>query len=253
MLLVSGFFLTAGLWFIFSSGYWDIKTVEIGELKTLERGEVLRELDQSLNDRGWRPWHVHNLLMMDEKKISNQLRDRLFIEQIAVEKVYPNILRLKIVERQRSVVLVSDNQFFIVDTTGVITSIAEDDVVSSTRARLNLRAITDNAHLPIIVMKTADPVAPGFEIAKSDQVKRWLEASHKIVLEGLQFCFMDIDSPESNLARFKAPKNYNIYIDLSRSLEVQIAAYKDFIKSKSNEDSIKEYIDVRIPGRVFVK
>lgn len=251
--LIASFAVIGWLWFLFASGFWDISSVDAGELASLDRGEVMREVDRILDEAPRRPWHKKNLLMLDAEQFAKTLRERLFADGVAVDKSYPDVLRLKIKERQRSVVLVSNEQYVNVDASGIVTGDAEGDVLRSSQDRVAAKAFADEIHLPVIVMKMADPLSAGFQIAKPEQVRRWLDVSRSLVLGGVKVRFMKIEAPESSLARFVSERGYDIYVDLTEPIERQIATYQGFMKTKPDENAIKEYLDVRVSGKVYLK
>lgn len=251
--LVACFAVVGWLWFLFASGFWNIETIETGELTSLNRGEVLIEVERILGERGWRPWSKMNSIMLDELKLATALKERIFVDEVAVDKSYPNILRLKIKERQRSVVLVTGEQYVNVDANGVVTGFVEAENYKAAYERIAARAFADEISLPVIVMPTADPLAPGFQAAKPEQVRRWLDTFKMMVGTGIKVRFMKIEAPESSLARFVSERGYDLYLDLSVPLETQINTYLGFMRSKPDESQIKEYLDVRVPGKVFVR
>ncbi|MCI0479142.1 hypothetical protein L0Y59_01215 [Candidatus Uhrbacteria bacterium] len=253
IMLIAAFAAVGWLWFIFASGYWDIHDIDIEGLQSLERGEVAEETYRILESRGWRPWSARNLIMLDTDEMARTLQERLFVESLTVDKSYPNILRLKIRERQRSVVLVSNGQYVNVDTTGIVTGDVEGDALHASQDRVVARAFADDIHLPVVVMDTADPLAPGFKVAEPEEVKRWIDVSRALVLGGLKIRFMKIQTPGAPLGRFVSERGYDIYVDLTRPIDIQIATYQAFMRTKPDETTIKEHLDIRIPGQVIVK
>ncbi|MBU0540379.1 hypothetical protein KKF59_00970 [Patescibacteria group bacterium] len=253
IILVVTFIIVGGWWFLMLSGFWDIHEVEINGLQLLSRGEVLSEVDNLFDQSHWRPWHKKNLIMLDTKKFQSDLKKRLFVQDLAVDKFYPNILRLIIKERQRSIILVSNNQYISVDTSGVVTGTPDELILSVAKSLIAAREFADELKPPVIVMPTADPLTAGFQIAQPEQIRRWLDVTHALVVAGVKVRFMKIESPESSLARFVSEKGYDIYFDLSRPIDAQIASYDAFMKTKPDESKITEHLDVRIPGRVFIK
>lgn len=253
ILLVASFAVVGWLWFVFASGFWDVSNLDISGLRTLERGDVAREVDRALDERDWRPWHKKNLIFIDTATIAAILKERLFAEDVTVDKVYPDVLRLIIKERQRSVVLVSGEQYVNVDATGVVTGDADGDVLQSSRERVAARAFADEIHLPVVVMPTADPLSVGFSVAAPETVRKWIEVSRAMVLGGVKVRFMKIETPESALARFVSEQGYDIYLDLTQPLEPQIQTYAAYMRSKPDLTQIKEHIDVRVPGKIYVK
>ena len=251
--LVVSFAIVGWFWFFFGSGYWDIATVDIQGLQTLDRGEVATETLRIIDDRPWRPWNARNLFMLDTKNLESALKERLFVEDVSVDKSYPNVLRLMLKERQRSVVLVSNGQYVNVDTSGIVTGDTEGDALRASQDRVAARAFADDVHLPVVVMNTADPLAEGFHVAAPEQVQRWIEVSRALVLGGLRIRFMKVETPESSLGRFVSDKGYDIYVDLSKPIDQQVETYQAYMRSKPDESQIKEHLDIRIPGQVIIK
>ena len=253
IVIIAAFAVTGWFWFLFRSGFLDIQTIDTGQLQSLDRGEVVAETERALSEGAWRPWNDKNLLMLNTDALATTLKDRLFAESVTVEKSYPNILRLKIGERQRSVVVASNDQYVLVDGSGIVTAMAEGDTLRASQDRVAAKAFADQIHLPVVVMNTADPLAPGFQVAKPEEVRRWLDATRYLVLGGLQYRFMKVESPQAALARFVSKKGYDIYFDLTQPLEPQLLTYTAYMKTKPDESKIVEYMDVRVPGKIFVK
>lgn len=251
--LVISFTLIGWFWFFFGSGFWNISELDIQGIKALDRGEVSAETYKIIDERARRPWNKRNLLMLDTERLAAMLKERLFVEDIAVDKLYPDILRLNIKERQRSVILVSNGQYANVDTTGIVTGDAEGDALRASQDRVAARAFADEIHLPVVVMNTADPLAPGFRVATAEQVQRWIEVSRAMVLGGLKIRFMKVETPEASLGRFVSERGYDIYVDLTRPVDAQIATYQVYMRTKPDESQIKEHLDIRIPGQVIIK
>lgn len=252
--IFASFAVVGWLWFLFRSGFLDVASVEAGELAMLDRGEVSKEVDRFLNEQTWRPWHKTNLLMLDHEALSKALRERLFVDSVAVEKSYPNILRLKIIERQRSVVIVSDDRYYTVDASGIVTGPADGELLQSSRDIVAAKSFADDAHVPVIVMNAASSsLQTGFQLASTDQVRRWLDIFRAMVNARMNVRFMKIEAPESSTARFVSQRGYDIYVDLSKSIQSQITTYQQFMKTKPDENLVKEYLDIRIMGKVFVK
>ncbi|MBU1348807.1 hypothetical protein KJ781_01930 [Patescibacteria group bacterium] len=251
--LVMAFAVIGWAWFFFSSGFWNIAEVDIEGLRSLERGEVLEETYRIIDTRGWRPWSTRNLLMMDTMKLGIALKERLFIEDVVVDKSYPDVLRLLIKERQRSVVLVSNDQYVNIDASGIVTDNVEGDSLRASQDRVAARAFADEIHSLVIVMQTADPLAPGFKVAEAEDVRRWMDVARALVLGGLKIRFMKIQTPQASLGRFVSERGYDIYVDLKMPVEPQIATYQAYMRSQPDESQIKEHMDIRISGQVIIK
>lgn len=240
-------------WFFFVSGFWTVTTVETGPLQQLERGEVASTTFAALDEGEWKPWDRRNILLIDAGELARQLKERLFAEDVAVEKSYPHILRLKITERQRSVVLASTSQLLNVDTNGIVTGEATGETANQARLRLNRKALADLTHQPVVALDLPELAADGYQVADSATVKGWIEAYRALIASGMKFRYMSLTSPTSTAAYVTSDAGWQVIYDLGEPLGPQIETYQKFIRAKSKDLKIYEYVDVRIPGKIFVK
>ncbi len=103
-----------------------------------------------------------------------------FVDSVTVDKVYPNILRLKIKERQRSVILVTKNKIYIVDDYGVITDYADPQTASTTKNFLSSSVPVDSLKEIFVVAPTSTVYEKGFEYTDSKRVRSWLGFGGKV-------------------------------------------------------------------------
>ncbi|MDQ7814720.1 MAG: hypothetical protein RDU25_02885 [Patescibacteria group bacterium] len=245
--------ITGGAWFVLNSGYYRLANVEINDLTTLGKGEVVSTTYQILDRGGWRPWGNDNLVFIDTEKLSSSLKDELFAESVAVDKVYPNILRLMIEERQRSVVMSSQGQYLQIDTQGMVAGYAEGKAKEDVDARLADKSLADPKTPPLIICDLPELAAAGYQVTDSEFVKKWLEAYKALNDAGLKFRYFRLSSPSSDLLKVVTDGGYEVYYDLKTPLNGQIEVYKKFVASKPKDLKIHEYIDIRIPGKVYLK
>lgn len=253
LLLVVLCLLTGGAWFVMNSGFYQLDSIEMNDLNTLGKGEVVSTTHQLLARGGWRPWGNANLVFIDAEKLSLVLKDELFAENVTVDKVYPNILRLMIEERQRSVVMDSQGQYLMIDTQGMVAGLAEGKIKEDVDSRLSAKTLADPKTPPLIVCDLPELAAAGYQVTDSEYVKTWLEAYKALNEAGIKFRYFRLSTPSSDLLKVVSDEGYQVYYDLKTPLNGQIEVYKKFMASKPKGLKISEYIDIRIPGKVYVK
>ncbi len=253
LLLVVLCLLTGAAWFVMNSGYYQLADIEINDLDTLQKGEVVSTTHQILARGGWRPWGNENLVFMDTEKLSAALKNELFAENVTVDKVYPNILRLMVEERQRSVVMDSQGQYLMIDTQGMVAGLVDDKAKADIDARLSNKSLANPKSVPLVVCDLPELAAAGYQVTDSDYVKTWLEAYKALNDAGIKFRYFRLSSPSSDLLKVVSEDGYEVYYDLKTPLNGQIEVYKKFMASKPVNVKINEYIDIRIPGKVYVK
>lgn len=241
------------VWFVFVSGYWQVTSIEVSGLQSFSREEVASTTYDVLDRGPWKPWDRRNIFFIEAQPLADALRERLFAEEVHVDKVYPNILRLILTERQRSVVLASKDQFLLVDTNGIVTGEAADAVASDTRALLTNHGVADQKTVPVVLCPLNELATTGYQIAKAEDVRAWIEAYKELIRKGMRFRYLKLDNPASQSARLVMEAGYDVLIDMSISLDAQISTYKKFVQAQTKDFIVHEYIDVRVPGKIFLK
>jgi hypothetical protein len=251
--LLGAFCVVASFWFIFFSKYFDVRDYDVGKLTVLSREAVVGEVDAFFAQPKHWPWGNRNIFLLDSEGLQKFLEDRFFVESIAVDKTYPNILRLKIKERQRSVVLITKNEFYVVDDYGVVTDVADSATVSTTRLYLTSTVPVDSPKEIYVIMPTSDYLQKGQEFVGAAQVRGWLDLGAKLRDAGIWFKALEPQYATSTMVQVILKENARVRIDLNDQLDGQVETLRQFILAKPKWEDIKEYIDVRIPGRIYYK
>lgn len=251
--LVVSCFMLCLVWFVFVSGYWTVQHIEMNEPRELKRGEVASTTYEILDTAPWKPWDKRNIFFIDTNALALGLREQLFAEQVTVDKIYPNILRLKIIERQRSVVVASKDQLLLVDANGIVTGEVPAAGTKDIRNILGAKTLANAALQPVIICELPELATAGYQAVQPQTVQTWLEAYKTLITSGVKFSYLRLSEPKSLTLRARSDKGYQIIFDLSGPLEAQIETYKKFVQSQGKNPGITEYVDVRIPGKIFVK
>ncbi len=251
--LVLAFAVAAAVWFVFVSGYFSVKQLEINELHTISREEVASSTYETLEQGRWRPWDKKNLFFIDENNLAEQLKIRLFAERVTVDKSYPNILRLMIEERQRSVVLASKDQLLVIDMEGVVAGEAGENAAKEARDSIGGSLVANLDRTPVIVCELPELATAGYQVTNQEVLKVWIGAYRAFIGSGLKFRYIGLQEPRSKTAKLAMVDGWDAYFDLDKDLQGQIETYKKFIQSKPRGFKADEYIDVRVPGKVYVK
>jgi hypothetical protein len=267
------------IWFFFVSHFWSVQTIEVSGLKELGRGEVESDVYDILDHGSKRPWDQRNLFFINTNSLATKLTEKLFAESVTVEKSYPNVLRLIITERQRRVVYGVNDRLLDIDPHGFITG---DEATSTAGYFFDLassKTLADKNHATFIRQSTfvdlmATSTASSTDIMMSilsdatstsenatattqfvdaDLVKAWLQASKTFLASNLRYRLFEVTNPTSDTLKVVTEQGYRIIFDLRQDIGVQLASYQKFLKSKPKDLNITDYIDVRIPGKIFTK
>lgn len=258
-ILVGSCFLLLILWFLFVSRFWSVRRLEIAGTKDVSRGEVEATVYDVLDQGMRRPWDQRNIFFIDKKQLAEDVKNKLFLESVIVDKVYPDVLRLLVEERQRRVVFGVNGQLLDVDPHGSITG--EEPVSTSGYFHdlLSSKTLADQNHAPFVVQaipadasSTQITTSTG-QFVDADVVKQWLDASKTLLAAGLRYRLFKIEQPTSQTLKIVTEQGYDIVMDLRESISDQEEIYTKFMRSKPKDLAIHEYIDVRVPGKVYLK
>jgi len=242
------------LYTIFISDLFLVRHIEATGLVSMDELDVKREVLAILDERGgWRPWSARHIWFIDVDFVEEELKRRLFASQVAVDKSYTGILRLKIEERSNKLILHSRQQYLWVDLQGMITRELTLGEQKNVQALILGQRQMLPTETPIIHYSVDELLAPGYSVAPSETVKGWITTATELAKGGFLFREIDIETPSSTTARVINDSGYSVLVDMSVPLENQIRAYKAFVESKPKDIKVTEYLDVRVPGRIYVK
>lgn len=251
--LLIGFFVCSFFWFFLYSGYFDIQKVEIEPLSVLRVEAVEGEIEAYFNGPKQWPWGNKNLFSLNEEGLKKHLMQKFFVDNLFVDKSYPNILRLKIIERQRSVVLITKNNMYVVDDYGVVTDFADATTTSITRQFLISPSPINTPKEIYVITSVTTTYDKNQVFTDSDMVRKWLISANKLKEAGIWFKALDIGSRPSEAISIILKENKSVLFEMDDTLDAQIETLRQFLASKPKLDKVYEYIDVRVPGKIYYK
>ena len=244
------------LYVILMSDLFTVTEIHVNGLKALDPVEVEREVFQVLDSRkGWRPWSARQVWFIDQTSLAEQLKERLFASRVIVDKSYTNVLRLSVEERAKRLVLHSHQQYFWVDLQGLVTAELSVEERKQIQSRLlGTRSISSDEP-PVIHRDLDEPLAQGYLVADTTQIKNWIQSATEIVKRGVLYRELEPPvAPSSTTAILISEEGTHVLLDLYAPLEPQLRSYVAFKKNPAHSGvPVAEYVDVRIPGRLYVK
>ncbi len=240
---------------LITSDWLTVKDVQAVGLKKLETEDIKREVYAILDGRGeWRPWPARHAWFIDKKKLEEKLKERLFAENVAVDKLSLGVLRLKVEERAKRVIFHSHQQYVWVDLEGLTTAVLTNDERRDAQSRILGQRPSYIDDAPIVHADLDRELRVGENAADSDDVRKWIQNAALIMKEGLYYREMTPSQDASSTTAFLlAPEGYKVLVDLAEPLLPQIRSYLTFLNASRSEIKVSEYVDARIPGKIYVK
>lgn len=253
LFLLSGVAFIGWIYVFFFSNTFTVQRLEIEGAKELKRGDIEEAADAVFQKMHVWPFREKNIFFIDEKIFTRELTDKLFTQSITVDKKYPNILRLKIKERQSSLVILKEGRFWQIDRNGVIMrEIADGQEKVDIQDQINHPVSDRSQVLPILeISHDADP-SIGNTYVSDFRVSLWLDTFKSLQELGFGYRHAMIDYATSTKLILKMFEPYDVYMNMSLTepIEPQVYSLYEFMRIKKDVD-IKEYIDARIPGKIY--
>jgi len=173
-----------------------------------------------------------------EKKITESFTG---VADVSVHKELPNVLKITVTERVPIAIWSAAGQFFFVDERGI----AFDEIVRSESRDVSLPVVVDERHRATV---------EGDRVMTEETQIFVRDVFAGITREaGVGINFFVAPSRLAPDLTLVTSDGWKIQFDTSQQAAVQIATLTEILKTQVKDRSTLEYIDLRIPGRVFIQ
>ena len=247
--------------FLLCSSALTIRDVEIEGGGPIDSIEAKAAVFQLLDARAaWRPWSPRHRWFIDKAALEEGLKARWFAEAVQVERpTGKNIVRLIVSQQRINLYARTGLQYLEIDTNGVVRQeLSTDDRIKIVQ-RLTGRA-TPTAHSMIVLEfpYIQEPVTVGYRLSTPVNIIRQ-SVTLGTLLEKAHIAIRSIThvSEFSPTLTVLDQNGIQVYVDTTISFEEQVQAWSEYIDARSRRlkgvEPAREFIDLRIPGRLYVK
>ena len=182
------------------------------------------------------------LLAAPTSAIEEAIRDTYSgVESVSVHKELPNVLKIDVRERQPYAIWSAAGQFFFVDERGI----AFDEIIRSESRDVSLPVVVDERNRTTIEQDRV------MTEATLTFVRDVFEGITRETGVGINFFVAPSRlAPDLTLV---TSDGWHVLFNTEEQAAVQIASLDEILRSQVTDRSNLEYIDLRIPGRVFLK
>lgn len=241
------------LYVFFGPNFFRVTRVEVSDLVYASRGEVVSSVFDTLDEQGTMPWNRRNIILLDVSPLERELETKLYAERVTVDKVYPNILRLNVQERQSSVIVIANNEFYLVDRFGIGVERISSEDEAAVLQRISDPSSASPQDLPVLTVSDRVAFEAGEPFVSEWAVQRWLDAFHALKEASFGYRKAAGDYATSTKLILDLYEPYDAYFDLLAPMSPQITGFYAFMKAKPADTVIRHYVDVRVPGKVYYK
>ncbi|HLC48978.1 MAG TPA: FtsQ-type POTRA domain-containing protein [Candidatus Andersenbacteria bacterium] len=186
-----------------------------------------------------------NILVIPTDQLEQKiLHDVPQVRDVHIVRKLPGTLKVIVQEKKPALLLISGGSYYFVDTEGIAYENASLDVLPG---------------VVLSTVKNSDPdaiVKLGANAVESSFVAFITEAQEKLPeITGAQIAEMRIPSLATREVHFLLDKNWRILMDTTRSAADQMGILSRLLEDTITPEELQtlEYIDLRIPNRVYYK
>ncbi len=223
-------------WLLFFTHTFSVSAITVVDAKPNTEASIRTLSESSMGE---------NILFIPTEQIEQKiLHDVPQVRDVHILRKIPGTLKIIVQEKKPAFLLVSGGSYYFVDAEGIAYENASLDV------------------LPGVVLPTvknsdsAAKVTLGTNAVEASFVDFIMEAQKKLPdITHAQIAEMRIPSLATREAHFLLDRNWKILMDTTRSAEGQLDILSRLLEDTitSEEQQTLQYIDLRIPNRVYYK
>jgi cell division septal protein FtsQ len=226
---------------IFYSPWLSIINIKIDGTNTSTAAIIgERFVSWQMSQRKWAIFRQNNLLLFDSAWLKENLQSKYSLSEVVVKKKLPHTLEVTVHMKAPALVWVTSDAYYYVDETGNVST-----QVSISESTVSLpHVFNDSNEAPQQGSQVLTPEKIQFITAMTLQLNQ---------LTGVKILSYSMPHNLSTQVNAKTEAGYVIYFDSSISLDTQMEKLRGVLDTKIKESKPKEYVDLRIGDRVYIK
>lgn len=247
-LVLGSIALIGWFFFFFRSEYFDIQDVEVeasgGAVTSMD---VLPIVLKTLDEQPVRPWSNRQRFFLPEQRLMRGIQESLYAEKVEVGGTKKNILRLKVMFGSRFLYTTQDGEAFQTCTVARPKGAALSDPSVLISAKKHFLATDFTTHKldGIIYVRKATTTL------EVPQIKRLLGLGK--ALEDRRLAYAHIREFDGKDVSIQLDRSAEAFISLEQPLEDQVDRLQSILRDKDYARRRPLQIDVRIPGRAYIR
>lgn len=247
--LVGVIMLLGWIFFFCRSETFDLRDVEIQSSGgVISETDVLPIVFQILDTQSARPWSKRQVFFLPKKSLEEGIKAALYAEEVEVGETDNNILRLKISFGSRFLYTTQTGEQFAKCTAARPAGILVEDQGVLSAAKKHYFASKDFTTHDLDGLVYVRKATTTLEVPA---IKRLLELGK--VLDQHRIPFAHLEELAGQDVSIRLDRDREALVDLTQPIKSQIDRCQAILREKQYKDLKPLVIDLRIPGRAYIR
>ncbi len=240
--------LTCFAWtyFIFFSSFFSIKYLIIDNSEYIPQSAVRSAIEAQMQSTRWYLFPEDNVFLFNQKSLDNILRRMYILDELTIQKLYPDTLQVTLKEKVSSVLWTNRDKTFFVDLQGI----AFKEISSQ-----ELTNFLKTKQYPVVQDAVHDAVEQGDKVIEPDALGDLIYASQRLPEDpGIGIRTLTYTSNLPQEVEITVDEGWKLKASLGHSaMEPQLKKLSTLFHEKLKERNTIAYIDVRYGDKIFYK
>lgn len=258
LILIAG--ILGFLYFFIFSDFYNITNVEIKGNQIISTDDLLEISNTYLSDNKLFVFKNKNIFLFKRNNLINKINEVIILEEIKIEKILPNTIRITIKEKNASLKLVTGGQEYLVDSQGMIIKkfykLITPKIFQVSPLQDNIQTTQKKDNFLKIYNKTNQGINLGDYVLKEANIDFIIKINKKLI--ELDYLNIEKISVPNNFPKhliIYTKDNWQIYFNLTDDIDIQISRLEILINQKIQKGNLPylDYIDLRLGESVYYK
>lgn len=241
--IIFGIIIMAVLYLLFFSPYFEVRSATVVGNQKISYEDVQKALRDTESARNTLFFPQDNLFLIQSSVIAEKLREEFFIvESVKVQKVFPNIIRVKITEKTPVAVWQQNNSRFYVDQRGYVID------------RVDITA--DTGTIPVVINQVAGDIPTvGDFVIHPDTLEHIATTQKELPAKiGVTAKLFTVPTGFALEYSVQTSEGWDIIFSRERPVSAQLDGLKSMLAGViGNKRSFLHYVDLRVVNTGYFK
>lgn len=237
------FIILAAIYTLLFSSYFGVKSATVVGNQKISFDDAQKALQETENARNTFIFPHNNLFLIRGSVLADKLKKEFFIiDTVKVQKVFPNIIRIKIQEKEPVAVWQQNNTKFYVDQRGFVID----------RVPLSDTSVT----VPVIVNQVAGDIPEVGDFVISTDALEHIATTQKELPEKIGVTAKLFTMPTGFALEYTAQtsEGWDVIMSRERPVSAQLDGLKAMLQGTlANKRSFLHYVDLRVKNTGYFK